>query len=145
VTGASLGRLIAGALLMPSIARVMGSVLLHISHVVPLMRTIIAPLPPLPPLPPSLPHSGPISTLVRLIRGARADTVRVGYHGYVQSGSGLGSLFLRGFLATSQEWASSDPIWYVSSFSVVCISAYIHVFTPRWRNTLGLGIFLVVS
>lgn len=91
-TGASLGRLVGGALLMPSIARVMGSILLHISHVVPLIRTIIAPLPPsIPPAPHSL---GPISTLF-------------------------------GLLSTSQEWATSDPVW--------------------WRNTLGLGIFLVVK
>jgi len=37
----------------------------------------------------------------------------------------VGALVLRGLLATSQEWATSDPVW--------------------WRNTLGLGIFLVVK
>jgi hypothetical protein len=148
VTGASLGRLVGGALLMPSIARVMGSMLLHISHVVPLIRIIIAPLPPPLPRPPSSPHSGPISTLVGLIRGARADTVQVGYHGDGHgwlSGSSVGALVLRGLLATSQEWATSDPVWYVS-FSVVYLSLSMF-FLPlcRWRNTLGLGIFLVVS
>ncbi|KAF8496207.1 hypothetical protein F5888DRAFT_1794746 [Russula emetica] len=130
VTGASLGRLVGGALLMPSIARMMGSMLLHISYVVPLIRTIIAPLPPpLLPRPLSPSPSGPIGTLVRLIRGARVDTVvQVGYrgdgHGWL-SGSGLGAFVLRGLLGTSQEWATSDPVW--------------------WRNTLGLGIFLVVK
>ncbi|KAN0118790.1 hypothetical protein V8E52_004901 [Russula decolorans] len=110
VTGAGLGRVIGGALIMPSIARMMGSMLLHISHVVPLIRTIIAPLPqPMLPLRASLP-SGPISTLVSIIRGGRPDTMQVGYHG---GGHGC------------QEWATSDPVW--------------------WRNTLGLGIFLVVK
>ncbi len=120
VTGASLGRLIGGALLMPSIARMMGSMLLHISHVVPLLRTIIAPLPPPLPLLPS-PPSGPISTLIRLIRGAPAagvGAVQVGYQGYGRrwlGGSGLGAAVLRGLFATSQEWARNDPIWYVLS------------------------------
>ena len=136
MTGTGLGRLVGGALLMPSIARIMGSVLLHISHAVPLIRTIIAPFPaPLPP---------PRQSLFRLIRGAAAQ---VGYrgdgaHGWL-SGSSLGALVLRGLLATSQEWATSDPVWYVLYLSLsIC-----HVFLPlhRWRNTLGLGIFLVVS
>jgi len=135
-TGASLGRIVGGALLMPSIARMMGSVLLHISHVVPLIRTIIAPLPP-PLLPglPSLPPSGPISTLVSLIRGARAGTLQVGYHGDGHgwlSGSGLGAVVLRGLFATSQEWATSDPVWYV--FFPVSVSQFIHppMFFPRY-------------
>lgn len=151
VTGASIGRLIGGALLMPSIARMMGSVLLHISHVVPLMRTIIAPLPPpLPFLP--LQPSGPIGTLIRLIRGARPNAVLVDHghpHGWL-SGNGLGAALLRGLLSTSQEWSTSDPVWYVSFFRGVhpSIFTYHVLFTPlytRWRNTLGLGIFLVVS
>jgi hypothetical protein len=130
VTGASLGRLVGGALLMPSIARMMGSMLLHISHVVPLIRIIIAPLPPPLPRPPFSPPSGPISTLVGLIRGVRADTVQVGYHGDGHGwlgGSSVGALVLRGLLATSQEWATSDPVWYVS-FSVVYFSLSTHVF-----------------
>lgn len=124
-TGASLGRLVGGALLMPSIARIMGSMLLHISHVVPLIRTIIAPLPPpLLPRPPSTSPFGPIGALVSIIRGTRADTVQVGYHGDGHgwlSGGGLGAAVLRGLLATSEEWATSDPVWYVS-FSCVYLS-----------------------
>jgi hypothetical protein len=134
-TGASLGRLVGGALLMPSIARIMGSMLLQISHVVPLIRTIIAPLPPpLPPLLPSLSPFGPIGALVNIIRGAPADTVQVGFHGDGHgwlSGGGLGAAVLRGLLGTSQEWATSDPVWYVS-FSL-CVSQLIHppmFFTP---------------
>jgi hypothetical protein len=134
VTGAGLGRVIGGALIMPSIARMMGSMLLHISHVVPLIRTIIAPLPqPMLPLRASLP-SGPISTLVSIIRGGRPDTMQVGYHGGGHGwlgGSSVGALVLRGLLATSQEWATSDPVWYVSFPCVYLISLSIHVFfTP---------------
>jgi hypothetical protein len=151
LTGASLGRLVGGALLMPTIARMMGSMLLQISHVVPLIRTIIAPLPaPLPPrLFTPLP-SGPISALLKLIRGAPAEVDGRGW----LSGNGLGTFVLRGLLATSQEWATSDPVWYAFSFFFFfflpfpwCISAYLSIrfYLYRWRNTLGLGIFLVVS
>jgi hypothetical protein len=117
-TGAGLGRLIGGALLMPSIARIMGSVLLHISHVVPVIRTIIAPLPPA--IPPPRP------SLASLIRGA---TEQVGYrgdggHGWL-SGSALGALVLRGLLATSQEWATSDPVWYVSLSQLVHLPCFL--------------------
>jgi len=96
------------------------------------MRTIIAPLSPSLPRPPPSPRpSGPINTLIWLIRGARAETVvQVGYRGYDQgwlSGGGLGTMLLRGLFATSQEWATSDPVWYVS-FSVVYVSQLIHVF-----------------
>ena len=51
VTDDSIGglRLIGGALAIPIIARFMGDMLLRISHVVPLVRIIIAPQPPLPP------------------------------------------------------------------------------------------------
>jgi hypothetical protein len=111
VTGASLGRLIGGALLMPSIARMMGSMLLHISHVVPLVRIIIAPVHPPPLPPPAAPPSGPISALVGLIRGARDPRLDTGPLGTAQVG--YGTAVLRGFLATSNEWATSDPVWYV--------------------------------
>jgi hypothetical protein len=43
VTTASFGRLIGGALAMPTIARMMGFALLRLSHVLPLVRVIIAP------------------------------------------------------------------------------------------------------
>ena len=125
LTGASLGRLIGGALLMPSIARIMGSMLLHISHVVPLVRTIIAPLPPpLLALPAPAP-SGPISTLVGLIRGARDLRPEVDPFGGAPQ-AGYGAALFRGFLATSNEWATSDPVWYVI---LRCVP-------PRWYDFL---------
>ncbi|KAH9984303.1 hypothetical protein BJV77DRAFT_1038384 [Russula vinacea] len=131
VTGASLGRLVGGALLMPTIARMMGSMLLHISHVVPLLHTIIAPLPPpLPPPPPPPPPSpsGPIGALFGLIRGGVRDLPQPDVAlrgGATVTRVGYGTAVLRGVLATSQEWATSDPVW--------------------WRNALGLGVFLVVK
>jgi len=38
---------------------------------------------------------------------------------------GFGTAVLRGFLATSHEWATSDPVW--------------------WRNALGLGMFIMMK
>ena len=107
LTGMSLGRLIGGALLMPSIARIMGSMLLHISHVVPLVRTIIAPLPPLLLALPAAAPSGPISTLVGLFPGAR--DLRPDVDSFVGAPqAGYGAALFRGFLATS------DPVWYAT-------------------------------
>jgi hypothetical protein len=143
VTGASLGRLIGGALLMPSIARIMGSMLLHISHVVPLVRLIIAPVVPPPLPPPAAPPSGPISALVGLIRGARDPGLDTGSLGTAQVG--YGTAVLRGFLATSNEWATSDPVWYVILRGVPALHVLLlRLSLNRWRNILGLGIFLVV-
>ncbi|KAI9508053.1 hypothetical protein F5148DRAFT_1284464 [Russula earlei] len=120
-TGASLGRLIGGALAMPTIARIMGAVLLRISHIVPLVRTIIAHRPPVPP-------AAPAASLVGLWGAASVSALRLfgraGANADLDQ-SGLGAKLLGGFLATSNEWARSDPVW--------------------WRNALGLGIYLVAK
>jgi hypothetical protein len=114
---ASIARLVGGALAMPMIARLMGDTLLRISHVVPLVRTIIAPRPPLPPA------AAPIEGLVglwgrarsafRLFGGAGTADVAVvaagGYDGWLGS---FGNRVLGGFLVTTHEWAMSDPVWY---------------------------------
>lgn len=114
MTGASLGRLVGGALLMPTIARIMGSMLLHISHAVPLIRTLIAPLPPPLPLPPPPPPTGPIGALVGLIRGTRDAQPDIALRRpFGATRVGYGTAVLRGVLATSHEWATSDPVWYV--------------------------------
>ena len=106
VTGASLGRLIGGALAMPTIARVMGAMLLRLSHVVPLVRIIIAPR--LRPASPGLVGLwGRAGSAWRLF-GGDIPAVDGGWAG----GAGLGAKVLSGFLATSQEWATSDPVWY---------------------------------
>src|SRR6266851_2731369 len=110
VTGASLGRLIGGALAMPIIARIMGAVLLRLSRVVPLVRAIIAPRPPV------APGHASIGGLVGIWGAVRrpalhlfgaADVVDV-----AGVAGGFGARVLSGFLATSPEWATSDPVWY---------------------------------
>jgi hypothetical protein len=116
VTGASLGRLIGGALAMPTIARVMGAVLLRLSHVVPLIRAIIAPRPHLrllPPPPPPSAFAAVVNGLVGIWGGRTDSGLRVyGGAGAAGVGGGLGAKVFGGFLATSQEWAMSDPVWY---------------------------------
>jgi hypothetical protein len=93
---------------MPTIARVMGAVLLRLSHVVPLVRAIIgAPrgLPPTPPAPAFSPGAA-ISGLVGIWGGAAARPTALPVFAKV----------LSGFLATSHEWAMSDPVWYEYPF-----------------------------
>ena len=142
VTGASLGRLVGGALLMPTIARMMGSMLLHISHVVPLLHTIIAPLPPpLPPPPPPPPPSpsGPIGALFGLIRGGVRDLPQPDVAlrgGATVTRVGYGTAVLRGVLATSQEWATSDPVWYVI---VACCGLTFHLACFFFYTCIGGG------
>jgi len=114
VTGASLGRLIGGALAMPTIARMMGAVLLRLSHVMPLVRAIIAaprlPTPPLPPAP-AFSLGAAVSGLVGIWGGGGAGAVARPVAVPV-FGTGLGAKVLSGFLVTSHEWAASDPVWY---------------------------------
>jgi hypothetical protein len=112
LTGSSLGRLLGGALAMPTIARVMGNILLRLSHVLPLVRAIIAPR-PLRHFPPAGGGGGGALGLwsstterLRLFAGGGAVAVAGGLPG------GLGARVLNVlFLATSQEWATSDPVW----------------------------------
>jgi hypothetical protein len=90
---------------MPTIARMMGAMLLRLSHVIPLVRAIIAPRPhpapagPLGPL--GLWDARRLPPMMRLFGGAGQP---VGWSAKV-----LGGLFL----GTSQEWATNDPVWYV--------------------------------
>ncbi|KAI0287875.1 hypothetical protein BC826DRAFT_735103 [Russula brevipes] len=98
--GAGLGRLIGGALAMPTIARVMGALLLRISHVLPFVRTIIAPRSPPGPASAFVGLLGPRLPLWRLFGAANPSNDWPG---------GFGAKVLGGFFATSQEWAMSDP------------------------------------
>jgi hypothetical protein len=116
VTGASLGRLIGGALVMPTVARVMGELLLRISHVVPLVRLLIAPRQPSIPLPIPAPVGlwGTWGARLPLLRHFMAAPPRAAVAGgdmWQGGGGGLGATLLGGFLATSHEWAKSDPVW----------------------------------
>jgi hypothetical protein len=117
VTGASLGRLIGGALAMPTIARVMGAMLLRLSHVVPLVRAIIAAPrlpPPLPPVP-VFSLGAAINGLVGIWGGGGAGAVARPAAVPI-FGAGLGAKVLSGFFLTSHEWAASDPVWYDDPF-----------------------------
>ena len=148
MTGSSLGRLIGGALAMPTIARMMGAMLLRLSHVVPLVRIIIAPR--------TRPAAAAVGGLVGLW-GRAGSAWRLFGGGDVPaggvdggwSGGGIGAKVLIPFLATSQEWATSDPVWYDVFFlryllTILTNGIYYRIIR-RWRNALGLGIFLVVS
>lgn len=119
VTGASLGRLIGGALAMPTIARMMGAVLLRLSYVVPLVRAVIAaPRLPTPPLPPARAFSlgAALSGLLGIWGGGGAGAIARPAAAVPVFGTGFGAKVLGGFLVTSQEWATSDPVWYDDSF-----------------------------
>ena len=136
VMDSNLGRLICGALAMPTIARVMGAMLLNLSHVVPFVSIIIASRPPPPPplpLPPPLPPTPPAAAIggllglwdctrdcvrsvfdLRVSDRDKASTADIrGVAGGDVDGSGeFRTTILSGFLRTSQEWATSDPVWY---------------------------------
>ena len=118
VTDASIGRLVGGALAIPMIARLMGDVLLSISHVVPLVRIIIAARPPLPPAGVAVGGLvglwGRACSALRLFGGAGGTDVAVVAGGYGGWLGGFGTKVLDGLLVTTQEWATSDPVWYDS-------------------------------
>jgi hypothetical protein len=93
---------------MPILAWAMGTALLAISRVVPLVRPIIAVRPRLRP---RTPQSAPslVGWLDRPVKhlfggGGGADADR----GAMLCGFG-------GFLAMSNAWAASDPVWYDGS------------------------------
>ena len=126
----NLGRLNCGALAMPTIAHVMGAMLLNLSHVVPFVSIIIAsrlpPPPPLPPTPPAAAIGGLLGLWdctrdcvrsvfdLRVSDRDKASTADIrGVTGGDVDGSGeFRTTILSGFLTTSQEWATSDPVWY---------------------------------
>ena len=148
LTTASFGRLVGGALAMPTIARIMGAALLRLSHILPLVRAIIAPREQLPPNVPAAAAVG----LLGFWNNLQRSRLFGGWNGQQQqvvlvsgkTGS-LGAKVLSGlFLSTSQEWAMSDPVWYVEVF-VESSVADLFFFFFRWRNVLGLAVFLVVS
>ncbi|KAI0052404.1 hypothetical protein FA95DRAFT_1592683 [Auriscalpium vulgare] len=107
ITGASIGRLIGGALVLPTVSRIMGDLLLHASHGLPLLRLLLAPRPPL----------------------LRVNSPRIwslsASHAESRTPLQWLNVGLRLFLSGSNVWQESDPVW--------------------WRNTLGLGIFLVAK
>jgi hypothetical protein len=124
LTTASFGRLVGGALAMPTIARMMGAALLRLSYVMPLVRAIIAPREQ------QLPTNVPAAAAVGLLgfwNNLQRSRLFGGWNGQQQQQQqqqqlvliggktgALGAKVLSGlFLSTSQEWAMSDPVWYV--------------------------------
>jgi hypothetical protein len=150
ITSASFGRLVGGALAMPTIARMMGFALLRLSHVLPLVRVIIAPRERQIPATPAAAAVGLVGLWNNLQRSRlfggwdnrqeRQQRIVIGNG----NGTALGGKVLSGlFLTTSQEWAMSDPVWCVQY--QFCASCSCSTFCClRWRNVLGLAVFLVV-
>jgi hypothetical protein len=150
ITSASFGRLVGGALAMPTIARMMGFALLRLSHVLPLVRVIIAPRERQIPATPAAAAVGLVGLWNNLQRSRlfggwdnrqeRQQRIVIGNG----NGTALGGKVLSGlFLTTSQEWAMSDPVWCVQY--QFCASCGCSTFCClRWRNVLGLAVFLVV-
>ncbi|KAI0313477.1 hypothetical protein OF83DRAFT_1141173 [Amylostereum chailletii] len=103
ITGASVGRVVGGALMMPTIAKTMGALLLRASRSLPLLRMLLAPRP----------HLAPTVW--------RWDTPEVGKSGPW----GITRVLMRLLVSGNRAWIESDPVW--------------------WRNSLGLGLFIVIK
>ncbi|KAF8126400.1 hypothetical protein EV363DRAFT_1434288 [Boletus edulis] len=126
VSGTSLGRLIGGALIIPRISSLMGSMLLWLSKHSVLLRKFLAVRPPL-----RAAGIGPLG----LTTGTGLDGVlgpRAVLGGKMLGEIGLlRRLGLAGMLGLSvawrgtYAWAECDPVW--------------------WRNSLGLGVFTVAK
>ena len=126
----NLGPLICGTQAMPSIARMMGAMLLHLSHVVPFVHVVIAsrpphpppPPPPPPPLPPLPPPPAAVGGLLGLwdctrdcarsalgLRGSDRDSastadIHVITRGNDDGPGRFGTTILNRFLEVSQKW-----------------------------------------
>ena len=141
VTDSSIGRLICGALVIPTIARTMGAILLHLSHLSPFVRIVIASRPPSPHPPPPPSHDAAIGVLGGLLGlwdctrdcartafglrvsdgdNARTADIRAATGGDDDGLGGSGNTILGGLLATSEEWATSDPVWYDVFLCLIC-------------------------
>lgn len=100
VTGSSLGRLIGGALILPTISSFMGSLLFRLSHYSPLLRRFLAVRPSMMDVPPPLgPWSYPDNwnklSPIRQIGVAARLVLSVAWRG-------------------TRTWAECDPVWYVT-------------------------------
>lgn len=152
-----LGRKLAGALLVPMIARHMGNILFHLARkqgvLARYLRYILAIGPR------SAPNRSwwdanslsPSSYASRKVEPGSSLSFGVGHYRWNLDKSGstiLGSDVpwkdvLRALWGGSKAWAEFDPIWYtISSLHLACFDLTIF---SRWRNTLGFGIFVVAK
>ena len=105
VTGSSLGRLIGGALILPTISSLMGSLLFRLSHHSPLLRRFLAVRSSMMNVPPAL---GPWSysdnwdklSPLRQVGVAARLVLSVAWRG-------------------TRTWAECDPVWYAAL--AICI------------------------
>lgn len=104
VSSASVGRFIGGALLIPRISNVMGSLLFRLSKHSDLLRKFLATRPPLK---------------------DKLDGFGTGEVGSVSDLGQAAKAAFRVLIGGTRTWAEADPVW--------------------WRNSVGLGIFVVVK
>ncbi|VDB94033.1 unnamed protein product [Peniophora sp. CBMAI 1063] len=122
VTGASLGRVLGGALALPTIARLAGALLLRLSHYSPILSRILA----------ARPDASTVATVYEwdfgttnsggvigaIQRAARKEGLKFGAGGALM-------VFGRMLAFGHRAWMDGDPVW--------------------WRNALGLGLFVVAK
>jgi hypothetical protein len=130
VTGSSLGRLIGGALIVPTISSLMGSLLFRLSHSSPLLRRFLAVRPSMMDIPP------PLGTWSYKDNWTKLSPIR-------QIGVAARLVFTVALRGT-RTWAECDPVWYVMQANRLVKSMGADCVPCRWRNSLGLGIFVVV-
>ncbi|KAF8838131.1 hypothetical protein BDN67DRAFT_1070933 [Paxillus ammoniavirescens] len=131
VSGTSLGRLIGGALIIPRISSLMGSLLFHLSKHSVLLRKFLAIRPPLrgSAVRPGGPGLGPGLGLGMGIGGLLPPAI-LGGKTWAEMGL-LKKLGVAGIMGLSvawrgtYAWAECDPVW--------------------WRNSLGLGLFTIAK
>ncbi|KAL4253757.1 hypothetical protein ABKN59_002979 [Abortiporus biennis] len=104
VTGASLGRYIGGALMIPRISSFMGSLLLKLSRHSVLLRKFLAVRPP---------RTAPVEPVSRWFENQ--DFTKLGYLG--QLGTGI-TLALQVVCGGTKIFADSDPVWWRNSLGL---------------------------
>jgi len=104
VTGSSLGRLIGGALIVPTISSLMGSLLFRLSHSSPLLRRFLAVRPSMMDIPP------PLGTWSYKDNWTKLSPIR-------QIGVAARLVFTVALRGT-RTWAECDPVWWRNSLGL---------------------------
>ena len=135
INASSLGRRVGGALMIPAISSAMGTLLFRLSKHSSLLRQFLGirigmgskKFPPLPP---------PVMELF----GPEGEWEGAGLVKQFVMGCRMGMAALWGGTRT---WAESDPIWW-GSLRFLLRSLVDLFISHRWRNTVGLGLFIAV-